>query len=204
MKKTEKIISPFKISSFNFNGELDDIYAPKNQIKHIKLNTAKGKYWIKISKKLREQISELSPGCQLEIAGQSKQSLETGKIKYKAQTIALIAQNAEQIAAIKTKQVSLLPVFDPRTKFHAKLHAKVLICQKANCWKNGGREVFASLESALSDRGLRDIVNIKKTGCLKKCKKAPNLIVFPDKVHYAKVKPKQVSSLIDKHLIAKP
>ncbi len=186
------------VSSFNLNGKLSKIKLKKHKIKYIKLATEQDKVWIKVSKKLRKQISQLPLESKLEVAGKLKQYPKTGKVKYKAQTITLVPQNLEQSAKIKTKQVSLLPVFDTKTKSKA----KVLICQKSNCWKKGGQQVYKKLESVLSDRNLSEQISIRKTGCLKKCKKAPNLVMLPDKAHYTKVKPQQVADLVDKHLIA--
>ena len=186
------------VSSFNLSGKLSKIKLEKHKIKYIKLATEQNKVWIKVSKKLRKQISQLPLECQLEVTGKLKQYPKTGKVKYKAQAITLVPQNLEQSAKIKTKQVSLLPVFDTKTKSKA----KVLICQKSNCWKKGGQQVYEKLESVLSDRNLSEQISIRKTGCLKKCKKAPNLVMLPDKAHYTKAKPQQVADLVDKHLIS--
>ena len=181
---------------FNFNGKLTKISYKKKKIKYIKLVSDREKYWIAVPKKLREKIANLSKGSHLEVSGESKQYLKTGKIRYKAQTIVLTPQEIPDTAP-KTKTVSLLPVFDTTTKSKA----KVLICQKSNCWKKGGAKVYQELQSALSDRGLDERVPIKKTGCLKQCKKAPALVMMPDKARYNKVKPKQIPEMVDKHLI---
>ncbi|MFM6058529.1 MAG: (2Fe-2S) ferredoxin domain-containing protein, partial [Microcystis aeruginosa] len=77
--------------------------------------------------------------------------------------------------------------------------ATVLICQKSDCWKNGGARVCQRLESGLEEKGLGEAVNIKLTGCLKQCKKGPNLVVMPDKKHYNQVAPQDVPSLIERH-----
>lgn len=100
--------------------------------------------------------------------------------------------------SVKTKTVSLLPVLDSKTKSKA----KVLVCQKSNCWKKGGKKVCQELESILSDRGLTKEIPIQKTGCLKQCKKAPALVMMPDKARYNQVKPQQVEKMVEKHLIA--
>jgi (2Fe-2S) ferredoxin len=99
---------------------------------------------------------------------------------------------------VKTQTLSLLPLL----KSKIKSKAKVLICQKSNCWKKGGQKVCTEIESILSDRGLAEEIPIQKTGCLKQCKKAPALVMMPDKACYNKVKPKQVAKIIEKHLIA--
>ena len=191
MTKADKTVTPF-----NFLGKLTKISVNKKKIQYIKLATGDGKYWIKIPKKLRTKIATLSKGSQIEVAG-AKQNSKKGKIKYKAKTVVLTPQTKEE-TPIKTKTVSLLPVFDSKTKSKA----KVLICQKSNCWKKGGKQVCEEIESVLSDRGLSKAIPIKKTGCLKQCKKAPALVMMPDKARYSKVKPKQVMNLVEKHLIA--
>ena len=192
MTKADKIVAPF-----NFKGKLTKISFKKKKIQYIKLATDEGKYWLKIPKKLRTKIASLSKGSQLEVAGSSKQYLKTGKTKYKAETVVLIPQAKSETPTVKTKTVSLLPVFDSKTKSQA----KVLVCQKSNCWKKGGKQVCETIESVLRDRGLSQQIPIKKTGCLKQCKKAPALVMLPDKARYSKVKPKQISDLVEKHLI---
>jgi (2Fe-2S) ferredoxin len=193
MTTDSSIVNPFELS-----GKLTKIYLQKKKIKYIKLNTEQGKYWIKVPKKLREKIASLTKGCQLEVNGTLKEYLKTGKVKYKAQTVVLIPQQDLSATTAKTKTVSLLPVFDSKIKSKA----KVLICQKSNCWKKGGEKVYAQLESILSDRGLSDEIPLKKTGCLNQCKKAPALVMMPDKARYNKVQPQQIAKLVDKHLVA--
>jgi (2Fe-2S) ferredoxin len=55
------------------------------------------------------------------------------------------------------------------------------------------------LEASLEEKGLKEAVNIKLTGCLKQCKKGPNVVVMPDKKHYSQVAPQDVPSLIERH-----
>ena len=193
MTKANNIVAPFK-----FSGRLTKISCKKKKIKYIKLVTKQGKHWIAIPKKLREKVADLPRGCQLEVNGKSKEYAKKGKkIKYKAETIILIPPDPTATPT-KTKTVSLLPIFDSQVKSKA----KVLICQKSNCWKKGGKKVCAELESILSDRGLSKEIPIKKTGCLKQCKKSPVLVMMPDKARYTKVKSNQVAKLVEKHLVA--
>ena len=193
MSKTSKIVT-----SFNFNGKLSKISYKKKKIKYIKLETKQDKYWIKVPEKLRKKIASLSPGCELEVEGIAKQKSKDGKTKRKAKKVMVVIPDLpENPIEVKTKTVSLLPIFDRKTKSKA----KVLICQKSNCWKKGGKQVCAEIESILDDMDLAKKIPIKKTGCLKQCKKAPALVMMPDKARYNKVKPKQVAKMIDKHLI---
>lgn len=210
MAKTSKITT-----SFNFIGKLSKIADQKNQqkkIKYLKLETEEGSYWIKIPRELRKQIPSLPLGCQLEIRGRAKQGSKTGKIsniKYKAQTIIIIASEsldlidtaiqAQTKTKTKTKIASLLPVLNG--KMQPKPKAKVLICSKSNCWKKGGQKVCAAIESILEDHHLTQEIPIKQTGCLNQCKKAPAIIMMPDKARYNKVQPKQAREMIEQHLL---
>lgn len=192
MTKANSVVLPFSLK-----GELIKVRYRKNKLKFLKIAANHSKYWIKVPKKLRGKVASLPKGCKLEIIGKLKQNRHTGKAKYKAQTVVLVSQQPSN-GMVKTKTVSLLPIFDNKLKSKA----KVLICQKSNCWKKGGKQVCAELESILGDRGLIGEIPIKKTGCLKQCKKAPALVMMPDKARYNRVKPKQVGALIEKHLIA--
>ena len=185
------------VSNFSLKGKLTKIYCKKDQIKFIKLTTDDGSYWIKITKKLRAKITGIPCGSELELKGKSKQKRNQNKVKYKAHMITLVSQNKVKNAEFKPETVTYLPIFDTQTKSKA----KVLICQKSNCWKKGGRKVYEAMESMLRDRNLTGFVALKKTGCLKKCKRAPNLVMLPDKAQYTKVKPKQIKSFVQKHLI---
>lgn len=77
--------------------------------------------------------------------------------------------------------------------------SKILVCQKSSCRKRGGDKVCHALQQELGDRGLTDQVQIQKTGCLKKCKKGPNVVVLPDKTHYTNISDHHIPQLLEKH-----
>lgn len=55
-----------------------------------------------------------------------------------------------------------------------------------------------ALKTEIGDRGLTDEVAIKPTGCMKRCKAGPNL-VMPDKTRYSQIHAQAVPDLLDKH-----
>ncbi len=77
--------------------------------------------------------------------------------------------------------------------------AQILVCQKSDCQKRGAGKVCKALSEVLSDRGLQDKVTIKKTGCLKKCKAGPNLVIMPNKARYSRVSSAEIPDVIEKH-----
>jgi NADH:ubiquinone oxidoreductase subunit E len=78
--------------------------------------------------------------------------------------------------------------------------SKILVCNKPNCWKRGGKAVCELLKESLRDRGWEEKVEIRETGCFKECKNAPVIVMLPNKARYKQVQPQQIPSLIEKHL----
>ena len=102
---------------------------------------------------------------------------------------------------LKAKRVIPAATSHPETVLPAKIApatTTILVCQKPDCIKRGGKAVCQALQAALSDRGLADRVTVELTGCMKKCSSGPNL-VMPDKTRYSRVKVAQIPELIDKH-----
>ncbi len=180
-------------TEFNLTGTIQNVWMKDGKPKVINLLTSLGLLLIKLSKEARMiGISDLAPGHQVQVIGQKRQDLKTGRIKLKADRVLPTSQpistlNSSSITAIEPPQH---PAVKP---------AKILICQKSDCRKRGGDDVCAVLQQELAQRGLKDLVTIQKTGCLKKCKSSPNIVMLPDKTRYSKVKPEQIPGLIDKH-----
>ncbi|BAU63713.1 iron-sulfur cluster-binding protein like protein [Stanieria sp. NIES-3757] len=195
--------SEYLVSEFDLVGQLVDIIIkPDNRVKYLKLATDRREYWIKVSKQVGYNLSQrLKLGCKIQIQGEYKQSWKNGKVKYKAQAVTLVDRREQENSIQSQSAVANLNQFKEQVTSSSKPMAKVLVCKKSTCWDRGGKAVCELLEEGIRDRGLTDQVQIKTTGCLKQCKKGPNLVMMPDKTCYSKVQPKQVPLLIDKHLV---
>ncbi|MDJ0634823.1 MAG: (2Fe-2S) ferredoxin domain-containing protein [Xenococcaceae cyanobacterium MO_188.B29] len=182
------------ITEFNVTGTLVDLLIKKdNQVKYIKLATQDRQYWIKVAKNIREDIAQIvSLEADLIVRGTKKQKRKTGKVKYRADYVELVANHNNSDRTIVVPEV--LPLSSQDNK--AKAKAKILVCKKSNCWKKGGKEVCQVLEDLSGDRQIQ----VKTTGCLKQCKKGPNVVILPDKARYSRVKPQQIPALVEKHL----
>lgn len=182
------------ITEFNVTGRLVDILIKKdNQVKYLKLATQDRQYWIKVAKNIREDIAQIvNLEAEFIVRGTKKQKRKTGKVKYRADYLELVANNSNSDRTIVVPEV--LPLSSQDNK--AKAQAKVLVCKKSNCWKKGGKEVCQVLEDLCGDRQIQ----VKMTGCLKQCKKGPNVVILPDKARYSRVKPQQIPTLVEKHL----
>ncbi|MGK7894279.1 MAG: (2Fe-2S) ferredoxin domain-containing protein, partial [Xenococcus sp. (in: cyanobacteria)] len=160
------------VSEFTILGQLEDlIMKSDNCVKYLQLTTQEEEYSIKVAKELRKNLAKhLKPGCWLKVTGMKKHELHKGEVKYKAYRIELLAKKfVGDLASAKT----------------AKPKAKVLFCNKSTCWNKGGKSACQSLQNELTKRGIADQVEIKTVGCLKQCKKAPNMVIMPDKARYS-------------------
>lgn len=186
--KTEAKKAPFACT-----GQLlDFIVEGKFKVKSLRVAASEREYWIKLSKKARKTLDKaIVPGCWLEITGRKKTCKKTGQLKFKADSVRRVA----------APSASEGPLFVPpaNTAKAKAVKTKILLCQKSDCAKRGGKEVCRAIAGYLRDYGLDDLVEVKMTGCLKQCKKGPNLVVMPDKAHYTKIAPQEIPALLDKH-----
>lgn len=174
-----------KVSDFTLEGRfLNFILEDGYKLKYLRIASADGEYWIKPCKELREQELQLIPGDWIQVLGERKLDLKTGKLKLKAAQVTRTTPHAPENVTSKVAP--------------SKKKANILVCQKSSCMKRGGTAVCQALQATLSDRGLENEVAIKGTGCLKQCKAGPN-IVMPDKTRYSRIQAAEIPEVIDRH-----
>ena len=202
-KSTAKVTEPFSLEG-RFIG-----FAPgkKSPFKYLQLATAHGDYQIKLPKYLRiDVIRCFTPGDWVFVSGKQTVELDTGEICLKANDItqASPGQFPERLPAIALVETDPATAnASARSKPSKAKRAKVLVCNKSSCMKQGGKEICKLLESELQAQGLTDQITIKLTGCMGHCKAGPNLVFMPDKASYRRVRPKMIPALINKHFCAK-
>lgn len=178
-------VSAFSVEGRFLSFEFEDGY----KLKYLRLATSEGECCIKLCKQLRASFElRLIPGDWLQVLGEKKLDLKTGKLKLKAERVIPAASQTETALPVNATSV--------------KSKTNILVCQKSSCMKRGGKAVCQAIEAALSARGLEDEVAIKGTGCMKNCKAGPNL-VMPDKTRYNRIQGVEISALMDKHFAAK-
>ena len=175
-------------SQFRMVGQLESFVIKKgDKIKYLRLKVEEREYWLKIPKKLRSEIDiNLFPGTWLEITGNRELKQKKGFFELEASRVKLL-QNPDIPCAVIVSEPESTSV------------GKILVCQKSSCWKRGGQSVCQRLEKELEKQGLSDRIKIKLTGCLKQCKKGPNVVVMPHKARYSQIKPGEVGELLTKH-----
>jgi (2Fe-2S) ferredoxin len=182
-KFKHKQVSEFRVEGRFLGFGFEDGY----KLKYLRIATSEGEYGIKLCKDLRASRNlRLNPGDWIQLVGEKKLNLKSGKLKLKAEQVVVVTVSCPAPASLPVKAIS------------ANNKANILVCQKSDCLKRGGKVVCQALEAGLSARGMEDRVAIIGTGCMKKCSSGPNL-VMPDKSRYRRVTPAQIPGLLDKH-----
>ncbi|MEM8779988.1 MAG: (2Fe-2S) ferredoxin domain-containing protein [Cyanobacteria bacterium P01_G01_bin.49] len=173
---------------FRLVGQLESfVIKGGDKVKYLRIKVDEREYWLKIPKKLRPDLDLTLPtGTWLEVTGNREPKKKTGFFQLKAQEINLLP-NPDIPCAVIIPETS------------SKETGKILVCQKSSCWKRGGKEICQQLSEKLENQGLSDRVEIKLTGCLKQCKKGPNVVILPDKTRYSHVQPYHIDQLLDQH-----
>lgn len=155
---------------FQLEGEFLGVCAIDGyKLKYLRLRTADRDIIIKVPKELRaELVYKLAIGDRLRCEGTQKD------LKFKASAITKVERVASRTDRCSAGE-DVPKIADPATESKV----KILICQKSHCRDNGGKEVYTALIEQLNNHDLNDSVTLKSTGCLKCCKKAPNLVVLP-------------------------
>lgn len=79
--------------------------------------------------------------------------------------------------------------------------AHVLVCCGNTCAMRGGRALLRQVAAEVEARGLADEIRVVETGCLGISEHGPAMVVYPEGVIYAGVKPTDVPEIVEEHLL---
>ena len=81
-----------------------------------------------------------------------------------------------------------------------KLLRKIIVCHGPGCLASGAQQVGEEFEKQLKQKKIKGVTveAVKKTGCHGLCEKSPLVAIEPDRILYTRVKPKDVSEIIEK------
>ena len=184
-------------------------YKDQGRLKRVEVLTADGLQSVKVSKYAQvtggdRLNNRLNSGDRVRLTGWQTYDRKQGTAKLKALAIILLEAKASSLSHADPEAEPSRPLTTaPRpSKAPGKASAKlptIKVCQK--CFKRYGCGVSTALEEALADRNLSGHVAIQPTGCLKQCKQGPHVIMMPDKIHYSRLKPKEMATLVDQHIV---
>ena len=79
--------------------------------------------------------------------------------------------------------------------------SQVLICGDTGCTSSGSRSVIEAFENEVKKQGLEKEVKVVVTGCFGLCQAGPIVIIKPEGSFYSQVKPEDVKTIVEEHLI---
>ena len=137
-------------TDFQMHGEFAGFIRTREGKKRMILRVSGEEILLKVERELRRELSgHLAIGAAVAVAGVMRTELFTGESKRVVTHVKPLGQ-AAQPCTFK-------------------------VCAKKNCWKQGGRELWQALETAVAEQDLGDAVRLKAVGCLDECKHAPNV-----------------------------
>ncbi|QQO11037.1 NADH-quinone oxidoreductase subunit NuoF [Breznakiella homolactica] len=77
----------------------------------------------------------------------------------------------------------------------------ILVCGGTGCESNKGDEIYRTLISEAEKQGVKDQVQIVKTGCFGFCEKGPIVKVLPEDSFYVEVQPKDAPEIIAEQIV---
>jgi (2Fe-2S) ferredoxin len=179
---------------FNFEGQFLGFVSHDGKLKYLHLRVLSEEMHIKIPKALRIAVGlSLQPGESIRVTGISKLDRHAHEPKLKATQIIPLTDRCTQIVP----ETPSTPVSSVTDESKIKPKIKVLVCQKSGCLKKGGKGLCEALAEILRDRNLEQYVTIQRTGCVKRCSAAPNLVIMPGNQRYKEVSHKTLPQIAD-------
>ncbi len=77
----------------------------------------------------------------------------------------------------------------------------VLVCIDPECRSKGAYQVLDALQDELVAQGLIDEVQVLETSRIGGCDQGPEIMVYPDGVHYANLTPDDIPYIVEEHLL---
>jgi NADH:ubiquinone oxidoreductase subunit F (NADH-binding)/(2Fe-2S) ferredoxin/Pyruvate/2-oxoacid:ferredoxin oxidoreductase delta subunit len=77
----------------------------------------------------------------------------------------------------------------------------VLVCADPECIKRGAHEVMDAFQEELAAHGLIDEIQVLETSRIGSCASGPEMMVYPEGVHYVGLTPDDVAYIVDEHFL---
>jgi len=77
----------------------------------------------------------------------------------------------------------------------------VLVCVDPECQRHGAHDVLAALQDEINESGLKNEVQVLETSRIGDCSQGPELMVYPEGVHYVGLSVDDIPYIVDEHLL---
>lgn len=165
----------------------------KGKLKGLRLQTDAGEFAVKLPKYLRPMlVSDLTPGAFLQIW------VYPDEDSWRGINIFPLPEIEARSLQLRLQALTAQPLPEG-AKPTPKPSAVLRVCCKGTCSKRGSREVLHSLQAAVAQNPDLQNVSVKATGCLKACKRGPNLEILPEGRILSHATPQIALSILSEH-----
>jgi NADP-reducing hydrogenase subunit HndC len=81
------------------------------------------------------------------------------------------------------------------------IRSHVLVCGGTGCTSSGSEQIINALESEIEKQGLKEEVQVVRTGCLGLCALGPVMVIYPEGAFYSEVKSSDIAEIVSEHLV---
>lgn len=189
----------YQTSSFHLEGKfVGFIKKPNGQLKYLRFMFDGKELHIKLDKELRGSLeSNLAYGDWIQVLGRRKFKGSFSEFKLKAFQVNRLSCSPE---CKDNSNLNSLDIINNQSSNFPK-KGEILLCNKSDCVRNGGEELYQELRKIICYLGLENSVTIQKTSCQKRCKKAPNMILMPGKEKCSNPKYQSIVNLLRTHYL---
>jgi len=168
----------------------------KGKLKGIVLRTADNTYDIKLPKYLRPVlVRELAPHAFVQVWAYPDENRWRGINIMPLEECEAIALR-DIFRHDETSATSSLPIEKSSDKTKPLKKMCIQVCRKGKCFKQGGRRILETLKAEVAENPDRQHISVEGVGCMKACKKGPNLKLANSNKVISGVTPETAVSLI--------
>lgn len=69
--------------------------------------------------------------------------------------------------------------------------------ERVCCCSAGGNALRDTLKAMVKERGLKNAIRVSQSGCMDRCEKGANVMVFPDNIWYSAVRLEDLNAILD-------
>jgi len=182
-------------------GQFTEVWrSGKGKIKGLQLRTEAQTYTIKLPKYLRPMlVRELAPHAFIQVWAYREDEKWHGiNIMPLSECEAIGLRDTWHTQEAVTDQCSEVAAVTAAAP-DAPQKLCVQVCRKGKCFKQGGRQIMQSLEAAIAEDPNLQHVEVEGVGCLKACKKGPNIKLSNSKRVISGVTPENALALVTQH-----
>lgn len=168
----------------------------KGKLKGIVLRTADNTYDIKLPKYLRPVlVRELAPHAFVQVWAYPDENRWRGINIMPLEECEAIALR-DIFHRDETSATNFPPIEKSSDKTEPPKKMCVQVCRKGKCFKQGGRRILETLQAEVAENPGLQHISVEGVGCMKACKKGPNLKLANSKKVISGVTPETALSLI--------